>query len=127
MNIADKQKIIQLLQSDTAYQLTNLIEKKISETMLKRYQNGLDPTYKGKETNKVDIGKISLDNGILLTDVSIKLFGGSMKTEEKIQEEIQQLETILEVTDGKEKVIELKARIDALEWVLAGSEPIHIY
>ena len=127
MNIADKEKIIQLLKSDTAYQLTDLIDRKISETMLKRYQNGLDPNYIGKETNKVDIGKISLDNGIFLTDKSVQLFGSSMKTTEQIKKEIQQLETILEVTDGKEKVIELKARVEALEWVLAGSEPILIF
>lgn len=128
MEIADKQQVLKLLKSDfyTAYALNKKIDNQMSRAMLERYMSGAgNPKYTGEK--KADVGKLTLDNAITLTKVANESLGSNMKTKERIEEEIQQLETMLEVTDGKEKIIELKARIDALEWVLSGSEPILIF
>lgn len=94
--------------------------------MLERYMNGAgNPNYTGEK--KADVGNLTLNNAIILTDVANKAFGTSMKTKEEMLEEIRQLESLLEVTDGTEKLIELNARIEALKWVLSGSEPILIF
>lgn len=128
LGIADKQQVLKLLKSNfyTAYALNKKIDNQMSRAMLERYMNGAgNPKYTGEK--KAEIGKLTLDNAITLTKVANESLGSNMKTKERIQEEIQQLETMLEITDGKEKVIELKTRIDALQWVLEGSEPTLIF
>jgi hypothetical protein len=128
MGIADKEKIVELLESNiySSYKLAKLIDNKISETMLKRYRNGLDPNYIGKDTNKADVGNINLDNGIVLTNVATEILGSSMKSQKQIEAEISQLKTELETTDGTERIIEIKSKIEALEWVLEGNLPLLI-
>ncbi|MCA5014587.1 MULTISPECIES: hypothetical protein [unclassified Enterococcus] len=129
MGIADKKKIVELLESNiySSYKLAQLIDNKVSETMLNRYKNGLDPTYSGKDTNKADVGNISLDNGIILTEIATELLGSSMKSQKQIEDEISQLKIELETTDGTERIIEIKSRIEALEWVLNGNLPLLIF
>lgn len=126
--IADKDQIVKLLQRDvySSYKIAKLLDGKISETMLNRYKNGLNPHYEGKNTNKADVGNISLDNAIALTNVATEILGSNMKTKQQIQKEIVQLETELQLTSGSERILELTGKINALKWVLTANEPFLI-
>lgn len=128
METANKKQIESLLKGKyyTASELSKKTENKISRTMLERYMAGIgNPKYTGKKT--ADLGKLTLDNAVILTKIADNILGTKMKTDERILSEILLIKNEIEYTDSKNKKIQLDAKTEALEWVLSGNEPKYIF